>query len=87
MSIEKSFVLSTGHMPQKACENAEFGDIRSSEHEYGHILFVCSNHEYEGDEIPDWLLPILNAAVKAECSFLVFDRDGELLDNFQTFNW
>jgi len=78
-SVEKALVLSTCHMPFTA---PDFGDARVAKHEYGYVVFLVD--EPCG---PEWLKPIESEAIKAGCSFVIFDGAADADSRFQQWEW
>lgn len=74
--------LSTAHMPG---QNADFGDVRWEEHQYGWIVFVSP--ETEISQAASWLRPILRYAKKHKCYLINFDVDAEELSAFKRYSW
>jgi hypothetical protein len=91
LPIEKSLVLSTGHMPDPhtASKNLRtpelFVNMRHSEHEHGWIVFISKDPYWT--EVPHWLKPIYTLAILEGCSIINFDQDAEVLDCLQTWDW
>lgn len=77
----KALQLSTAHMPNN---EPDFGDYRSSETEYGYIVWPKGDNAIHA---PDWLRYILNHADANDCCLVEFDRDNDVSDDFQTFDW
>lgn len=88
--IEKALTLSTCHIPLHISEspglNLEWDgyEIRVTAHEYGWILFLCTEDDRD---TPDWLSPIFKYAVENDVTYLNFDRDGQVYDQFHDYNW
>lgn len=78
--------LSTAHMP--AAEREAFtGSVRHVEHEHGWIVFVYGDLEPEetAELVPEWLLPIWQVALAADCILINFDADGDVHDGFPVY--
>lgn len=74
--------LSTSHMPN---ECPVFGNVRSTETEYGYIVWPCIG--IENHEIEEWFLPILKFAIENECTIIEFDTDNERMSEFTAYSW
>ena len=87
--IEKVLALSTAHMPK---EIPNFGKARAVIHEWGFIVFVVEletrrptpETPWDGDA---WLQPIMELAIKNECTLILFDRDCNEDPDLETWDW
>jgi hypothetical protein len=86
--IEKVLALSTAHMPES---NPNFGGEagpRVVEFEYGYIIWVSSMFgQNGGDDIPEWLRPIMKIAYEAECTLILFDSDCSVDPDLKEYDW
>lgn len=89
--IEKALVLSTAHIPE---ESPNFGGLRALSFEYGYVVWVLdpkhgvpASLAEPGRGMPDWIVPVMHVASQNGCTFVVFDRDGNVDENFQTWDW
>lgn len=82
---ENAWVVSTHHVPH-ANAFTEFcsSNPRYCEHQFGWIVFLSKEDERP---CPDWLRNLMVAAVKEDVSFLIFDRDGQVIDDLPFYNW
>lgn len=84
--IEKILVLSTAHMPES---EPDFGSTRVL---YGEHDCVIPLPRFDDDEdwtpwFADWQIPIVVYALNQECTYIAFDRDADIDDQFETYNW
>lgn len=82
--IEQMLALSTAHMPNQA---PDFGELRALDDEYGIIVFVYSVEEHDGQDVPQWLQPIMKYARDKGCRYIYFDRDVPAIEGFETWDW
>jgi len=84
--ISKALSLCTNHMPESS---PKFGNIRSTETEYGYIVWPCIDLDSNSylEEIEDWLVPIVKFAIENKCSIIEFDADNEEMPQFITYEW
>lgn len=84
--IEQMLALSTAHMPNPT---PNFGELRSLDDEYGIIVFVYSvfAEDHHGEEVPQWIRPIMKLAREKGCRYIYFDRDVSTIDGLQTWDW
>jgi hypothetical protein len=101
-SIEPILTLSTGHLGEVLVTahgtSPSFMDQHAAmKGEHGWLLWTGGDHEpmflqqaYEGinaGEALNALSDILKAARGLGCSYVLFDNDGELLNQFPVFEW
>ena len=87
MSIENALVLSTSHVPDdKTTEDLGFTQEmpRVSTHQHGWIVFLMTN---DARPVPEWFEPIRDKAVGHDVSFVVFDPDGHVDEDFTIYQW
>lgn len=80
--IEKSLALSTAHAPSS---RPDFGNMRVAEHKYGWIVFVTKPDP--GIYYGAWLNPILELALKENCTLINFDADADEVDGLKVYDW
>ena len=68
MKLESLLYLSTVHVPGP---DPDFADCRVQGHAYGWIVFI--DPALEADEIPEWLWPVWEEAVRCSCILINFD--------------
>lgn len=88
-TVSRFLDLSTSHIPDDQWVDPDFGEMRSSEHEYGFTVYLSHAVDYEAGEtadVPDWFRPIWDLAIKNECSMVNFDRDAQVVDDLPTFS-
>lgn len=97
MEITKTLVLSTGHLPENEFSTlAMNGCFRAVKHEYGVIVILSSGEStlesIEGNEanicnaFPK-LLNIVKYCAENDITYIDFDRDGGLYEEFEQFDW
>lgn len=87
--------LSTAHMPYaEALDDLDEDRIpRVVPHKHGFIVFVAgiddARDAQEADlfRIPDWLQPIYEAAVDGDVLLINFDKDAEVANEFESWEW
>ena len=87
MNIENALVLSTSHVPEdETKDDLGFtrGMPRVSTHQYGWIVFLTSD---DARPVPEWFEAIRDAAVRLDVSFVVFDPDGNVDEDFTIYQW
>ena len=87
MNIEAALVLSTRHVPEdKTTDDLGFTQEmpRVTTHQYGWIVFLTSD---DARPVPEWFEAIRDAAVGLDVSFVVFDPDGHVDEDFTTYEW
>lgn len=87
--FEKMLILSTAHAPEPHMpdDSPDFRPLRSSDDEYGWVLWVKSVGPEEICDIPGWLLPIWKYASENSCTTILFDRDASKLERFKLYDW
>lgn len=98
--VEPILVLSTAHLGE--CLVTPHGAAYMDEHsamtgEAGWLMWTGGDNEplflqkaykgLKGAEALNSLSDILKAAREQKCSYVMFDRDGEKLAQFPTYNW
>jgi hypothetical protein len=84
LSIGTLLQLSTAHMPST---KPDFGPARVSANKYGYIVWMVYAFEHRADQVPEWLRPIMQAALDMDCAAIEFDCDNNLSQDFQTYDW
>lgn len=87
MDIEKAVVLSTCHIPEdETTDDLGFTPVmpRVATHQLGWIVFLISDDDRP---VPEWFEPIRDAAVGLDVSFVIFDPDGQIDEDFTTYDW
>jgi len=87
--IEKILALSTRHVDQSARPFVRGGikvggNFRTTEHEFGWIVFLMDNPERP---LEHWFQPIYSLAIKEKATMVLFDRDIPPNPDFPTFDW
>jgi len=89
LEIEKSLVISTGHISKETADLLELKKIDSlvvEPYEYGWRIHISTDYKYE--EIPDDLKRLMSFADEVfSCSWIRLDQDGPYLDFFKTYDW
>lgn len=101
MEIQKTLVLSTGHLPENEydiltlvpiTETNDLNCFRATQHQYGTILVlpdketVKQNIKSTSKRYPT-LVKIIEYCVENEIMYIDFDQDGDLYDEFEQFDW
>jgi len=102
MEVLKQLVLSTGHLPQQEFEsiNSEFVDFivggdtdkvfcfGSIEHEYGKIIKIglVDAGDQTSTSFPS-LWKIIQYCRENDITYIDFDQDGPIENEFESFNW
>lgn len=79
MTIAKCLDLSTAHWPGP---QPDFGPNRALSTKYGAVVWPT-----DLANTPDWLHPIVEVALAHDCIIINFDRDADMDDQFETFEW
>lgn len=83
LEIRKSLIISTAHIPiEVITEPALWAKASLEEVTYGYQCWVPEDFESR----PAWLQPILKLANENDCSYVVFDQDGELVDGLPEYD-
>ena len=77
---ESVLVLSTAHMLDT---DPDFGDLRAISFEYGFIVWV-KEQDYR---TPWWINSVMEYAWNEGCTLIMFDRDGEVSEQFPCWSW
>ena len=90
MEISKMITVSTGHISKETAELLEndniYGLIVYQKDEYGWFIFLSEEDDYYVS-IPDELLKLIKFAKDLGCSWLCLDRDGDVLEYLEVFDW
>lgn len=100
MEIQKTLVLSTGHLPENEFVTLTLRPIteikvycfRATQHQYGTILVlpdkfsINENIEVTRKQFPT-LAKIIEYCAENEIMYIDFDQDGDLYDEFEQFDW
>lgn len=79
--VEKVLAVSTAHMPSTA---PDWGALRTTTHQYGVVVFVCSD-PLEGE--PEWAAPLMRAARELDCSLILLDEANDVYEGIPTWDW
>lgn len=84
--VTRTLDLSNSHTPPPGSPplRPDFGDVRTTDHEYGWIVFLPPKEHYEP---PDWFKPVVDLAHQHGCTLVLFDRDAACIDGLKTYNW
>lgn len=95
--IAKMMVLSTAHLSEETCtvyvSNIALGLTEGSivayeKGEYGYFVHVPEDPaDSEKPDVPLELRSAMHVARLAGCQWIMFDRDGDTVDNLPTYNW
>jgi len=84
--IEKVLSLSSDHVhsfhPTFGLVNDKATSPRYVEHEHGWIVFVD-----ESVICADWFKPIMEYAIKEDCTLILFDSYCPINSKFKTYSW
>lgn len=96
LEIDRVLVLSTAHLPESVATGIEprMDRVASMTGEYGWLVYV-GNEAFEPEylelndllEAKEVLLKLCEFARKQKCDYLLFDRDGDTVGEFPTFEW
>lgn len=90
--VQKTLVVSTVHLTAETAKGLDDGVFQTLGHdsvEYGYRVYTHPNDEEWEDnfaEAPE-MIPIVAKAHELECSYVLFDRDGEIHDCFAQYEW
>lgn len=97
MEIQKTLVLSTGHLPEIEYRNLAYNIIdkplfRPIQHQYGTILVLPDKKEVKENientrKIFPELAKIIEYCSENDIMYIDFDQDGDLYDEFEQFDW
>lgn len=87
--IEKILVLSTKHLSEATCNEwmPECPWSCFEKGDYGWFIYVADPGITEEQGVPLELRSALHAARKLGCAWVMFDRDGDVLDELPEFDW
>ena len=101
MEINKMLTVSTAHITQetaelldKICKDSTLSSLivyekvcryKNIQEEYG--WFIYCNVNLADLKAPEDLLNVICFAKDLGCAWLCFDRDGDILDYLETYNW
>ena len=87
MEITKMLTVSTANISMETAELLD-GDISIVVYNKGvYGWFIHIPDDPEEYDIPQDLLKLMNFAKDLDCEWLCLDRDGEVLDYLETFDW
>lgn len=90
MEINKMLTVSTGHISKETAELLDkdniYGLVVYQKDEYGWFIFLSEEDDYYAG-IPDELLKLIKFAKDLGCSWLCLDRDGDVLEYLEVFDW
>lgn len=88
--IERHAVISTGHVSQATAAMLDAGaeDLPMSCYppEYGWLVPTGISAEAEPD-VPTDLWAVMQLAKRSDCAWILFDRDGPMVGDLETFEW
>lgn len=102
MEITKMLNVSTAHISEITAElldkskSYELHNVVYNKKEYGWFIYLDKDNldnyyePYNKEDyfyVPEELLKLMKFAKDVGCDWLCLDRDGEVLDYFETFNW
>ncbi len=93
--------LSVHHLPRKLWDNlGNYGGVRAYDTESGWLVYVPDDprEHVEAErqagresgfavEVPDEIVPIWEFARSRGCDYILFDLDGEVVDDLPTWDW
>lgn len=93
--VRKFLDLSTAHLPKEVCDRLDtYSGVRAYETDYGWMVYAPDNPaEHAAAErearcsVPDELIPIWQFARDHGCAYVMFDQDGDLLDDLPQWDW
>ena len=90
--IEKTLVLSTGHVTSKVAKWLESGQLFSNSYDYGWVIPAnFSGKDLADEECSEADLACVEAATKLAkelgCQWVKFDQDGEQTDRLEYYEW
>ena len=77
--IEKMMYISVKHLPDG---DPKFGGMRVIWHAFGYIAFLAGEKNEDCD-IPNFMKPIVDYAIKNGCYLINFDYDAPVMDKFE----
>ena len=92
MSIEKLLVLSTGHLRAETAKALEadavdIQDVWETMNGFGFMTAAILSADAVSSGIPTELVNVARFANKLECTVIIFDGDGDDMDEFKLFDW
>lgn len=96
--IAKMLVLSTAHLSEQTClaylpdcrpgKVLEEPIIAFEKGEYGWFVHVSeAPADSEGPDVPLELRSAIHVARREGCQWIMFDRDGDTIDELPTYEW
>lgn len=86
--ISNVLVLSTAHLTEK--DSNYLDKMAEAKGIFDYLVYVSSNSEEEDIETYDnrhTLIELAKFARKLNCSYLLFNSDGPIYEEFPTFDW
>ena len=82
-TIVKMLDLSTGHVSAETAARLDAGNFGYVKGEYGWIVPTLRL----SNEVPDDLAKVMAYARDLDCSWIMFDRDADIIPDLPTFDW
>lgn len=92
MEITKMLTLSTAHITEETANKLNYelnNDVMFiavyAKEDYGWFIYIPE--DFEEIDVPDDLMKLLLFAKDLNCGILCLDRDGEVFDYLEKFDW
>jgi len=91
-NVRKFLDISTAHLPKKTAEQIDAGKFPKPPaytNEYGWVFHVPETVQelYDQNVICVRFTNIMALAIYAECDYVMFDRDAEIVEWLPSFEW
>lgn len=90
LDIAKMLTISTSHLSEQTFSMLavyDFTPIVSYNYEFGTFIHIPDNLDSYDSTMPRELIKCIEFAKENDCEWLRFDRDGDIIDELQTFEW
>ena len=92
MDISKMLTVSTAHISKETAEMLDkdtdtLDIVVYNKKEYGWFIYIPFYYDNNKLYIPKDLHNLLIFAKDSSCDWLCLDRDGEILENLETYEW
>lgn len=91
MPVHRYLDLSTAHLPEEESERILAAPVRVIAHEYGWWVNVPGLGDYDDYDVAgegfEGLDTVLRYARYHDCTWVNFDRDGDVDPNLLTYEW
>lgn len=84
---------STSHLPEDVCENLlSYQDVTAYDTNEGFLLYVPADipaeiAEDDAEPAPEPLLALWRYAEQHNCTYILLDRDADLVPGLPTYGW